>query len=628
MTLFQRHCSDETLICHLDGELPFYAKTPVRRHLERCWQCRLRLSEIESQVMAATRAMENDAFPGPQRIAEAQSRFLSRADRIAQEVFQARPQPAWPVGRRGLAWAAAGLLLAAVLPMWRLVRSDPRSAAVETMKRVELAEAQAARIPSHQRFRVVARQARPVVVSRESRLELWAEPARGRFTSRVSDTNGALRHAVWQPEPDRQYVYRAKGSATVVRISRQQAQESWDLLRDGMNLEELEAGLLTWLENRPWRPVSISKAMGELASTDGASLAAEETRSNGQAVVRLRARKTAGAVTVEFVLDLDRRTFTPQLQSIRYESPARSLELQLYTEPVPATMPASFEPPASSAPPPPPAAVSRAPGSVPEAALPPVADAAMAEARIYHALHGIRSCLGETIQVETRGDGHFEVRGVVARPERKEQLVAALAPLADSRLTLKLQSAQEMLRDLRPESISAGEQPASPGANRRGQALKWLAGFFNGREPEAEEFADRVLSSGEEFMRDAQALRQLAERFGGRSEFVSGQAHQMVRDMAADHLKDLAARVESTRQLMTPVLGAMAPAGDAATGGARQWDEELLHIYQLAKRWNERLRNLLTGGDTSRSHEQMAREIAEDFGMLRAGIAGASGHAR
>jgi anti-sigma factor RsiW len=99
MTLFQRHCSDETLICHLDGELPFYAKAPVHRHLERCWQCRLRLSEIEAQVLAATRAMKDDAFPGPQRMADARAQFLSQADRIAAEVFQARRGPAWIPGR-------------------------------------------------------------------------------------------------------------------------------------------------------------------------------------------------------------------------------------------------------------------------------------------------------------------------------------------------------------------------------------------------------------------------------------------------------------------------------------------------------------------------------------------------
>ena len=170
MTPFQRHCSDDTLICHLDGELPFYAKTPVRRHLERCWQCRLRLSEIERQALAATRAMEADAFPGPHRIAAARERFLSQADRIAAEELDVRPRTTRAPGWRGLVWAAAALLLAAVLPLWRMTRSERAPSAVEAMTRVAQAEAQAARAPSHQRFRVVARQARPEQAVREGRL--------------------------------------------------------------------------------------------------------------------------------------------------------------------------------------------------------------------------------------------------------------------------------------------------------------------------------------------------------------------------------------------------------------------------------------------------------------------------
>ena len=90
-TFLQRHCSDECLIAHLDGELPFYRRRLVRRHLASCWQCRLRLSEIEKQVFQVTHGMEEDSFPGPQGIVDARLRFQRAADQIAAEVATSRP---------------------------------------------------------------------------------------------------------------------------------------------------------------------------------------------------------------------------------------------------------------------------------------------------------------------------------------------------------------------------------------------------------------------------------------------------------------------------------------------------------------------------------------------------------
>jgi hypothetical protein len=79
--------------------------------------------------------------------------------------------------------------------------------------------------------------------------------------------------------------------------------------------------------------------------------------------------------------------------------------------------------------------------------------------------------------------------------------------------------------------------------------------------------------------------------------------------------------------LLTPVLGATAQPVEAAPAGAVHWDEELLALYRLARTWNDKLRSLVAGSDTSALREQTVRETAESFGQLRAAIAGASGRA-
>lgn len=616
-TLFERHCSDESLIAHLDGELPFYRREIVRRHVEKCWRCRLRLSEIEEQVLETARAMERDSFPGPGRVAAARLRFLDRADAVAEGVFRARLRPA--AARPALAWTAAGVAILGLFAAWRLTREEAAPvSARETIQRIETAVGASAQAPAHQRFRVVVRQLRPEPASRERVLELWSEPERGRYTTRLSDSGGTLRHALWQPSPDRQYVYSAAGAAQVVAITRRQAREGWNeiLFRDGLTLEDLEAGLLTWLENRPWRPISLSSGAALLADAGGGALSVEEM----PAGLRLRAARTSGGVSVEFVLEVDRRTYVPRLQFIRYESAGRSLELRLSSEPA-GTTAASFEPPRM---------LSKAPAPLlasPTPRLHPAApDAFFFEVEIYHALHRVRACLGETIEVARGAGGSFQVRGAVGSAERKEQVLTALAPLGGPRLFVSLKSASEMLNEIGPASVTLAQPPAAAGPSGRRRRIKALAAHFGASEAAAEEFAERALSAGEDLMRDAQALRLLAERFGGREAFASPGAYRMLTAMSCDHLTGLESKLRTAAELLRPVVGPIEARVAAAPGSGSRWDTELLSIFQQCNGLNERLRRLLTGDDDG-ARPGLVREIAEAIPSLQSSLQIASSRA-
>ncbi len=624
-TLFQRHCSDEALICHLDGELPFYKRRSVRLHLHKCWKCRLRLSEIETQVLEATRSMQQDAFPGPQRTAEARLKFLASADSVAEQVFGARKQAKATIGWR-LAWAAACVAVIGLFILWEFTGREPApGAAAEVVNRVQSAEEQAARAPAHQRFRVVARQLRPAAGSRESRLELWSDPGRGRFTTRFSDGTGFLRHAVWQPAPGRQFVYRAR-TAQVVSFSRREAEARWDgiLLRDGLTLEDLEAGLLTWLENRPWRPVSFASGIAVLATADGAALSVEEIRSDsGQRLIRLRAGKRAGSVTVEFTLDVNERTYKPELQSIRYESPARTLELRLYSEPAGPVMPVSFEPPASLT------KTTPAPASLPPAIradvqrLPAAPDTTLLEVEIHYALHRIRACVDEAPEVNRRPGGILNVRAAVASPERKAQLLAALAPFAGPQVTLDIKSADEILREISPETVTV-VQGAQVRASDRGELIRRLSRYFAGREADAREFVDKVLSAGEGLMQDAQALRHLAERFGGRAAVQSPRTQVLLDLMYEEHLRDLEQGIRSTLLTLGPVLGGAAIREERLPVSGEGWDSESLRIFGMAKKLNDTLRHAFTGEHSGFNEERFASEIRDAVAPLQSRVRAAS----
>src|ERR1700722_9972131 len=88
---FQKHCSDELLLAHLDGELSLREGHSVKKHLSICWECRARLTEIEEQAEATSRLLTEQNFPGPDRIKEAKHRFQGRRQSFERGLFVSPP---------------------------------------------------------------------------------------------------------------------------------------------------------------------------------------------------------------------------------------------------------------------------------------------------------------------------------------------------------------------------------------------------------------------------------------------------------------------------------------------------------------------------------------------------------
>lgn len=122
MTQDDSHLSDETLLRDIDGELKRREERRVRAHLEVCWSCRTRRSELECAIadfvhVHQQRVVENlPPAEGPRALLKARIAELSRSVR-----WPPTPELAWSLGLLlllMLGWASLRL---------DIVRGRPRS---------------------------------------------------------------------------------------------------------------------------------------------------------------------------------------------------------------------------------------------------------------------------------------------------------------------------------------------------------------------------------------------------------------------------------------------------------------------------------------------------------------------
>jgi hypothetical protein len=155
--------------------------------------------------------------------------------------------------------------------------------------------------------------------------------------------------------------------------------------------------------------------------------------------------------------------------------------------------------------------------------------------------------------------------------------------------------------------VQSGEPSAAPAQARRPTVPEWLPRQLGVGEREAEEFAERAISAGEALMTEAQALRQLRERFSGRAGFEREPLRREIREMERDHLNALAQRVEVIRRLLAPMISVAAVAPPL-----RQREELLARVFELSKSLNDRLRDLMLGAEAPGS------ELGASLGELQA----------
>jgi hypothetical protein len=325
------HCSDEQLLAHLDGELHLLARHRVQRHLKSCWHCRTRFNACEQEIQRLTVAMDEWPFPPPEWNREAKQRLNWRLEEVeaglVESPLRRNRRLVFPVA----AAAAAVLFGCAGWFLWT-GKVHPRLRAADVIAEVSRAEGTLYSQPVQQTFSVEIAELRPARQTVNARLEIWSDRGSGRFASRLSGPGGTLKHALWRPSADAEFVYRGAASSQVLkqRPHREETIALESLADYGLDPVQLEAAFVHWLEGRSWNPISFAADISQWTADDGSIASAEGMRSaDGTPMIRITAQRKSRKMVAVLTVEVDSSSYRSRLQTIRFETPERAIEFRL-----------------------------------------------------------------------------------------------------------------------------------------------------------------------------------------------------------------------------------------------------------------------------------------------------------
>jgi hypothetical protein len=324
------HCSDEQLLAHLDGELSAFSSRRVQRHLKSCWRCRTRLNACEQQIQRLTVAVDQWPFPPPEWNRDAAQR-LNRRLRECESGFA--PSPVRRIRRFAVPLSAAAALLLC-FSGWFLWTRGPRARLqpAEVIAQVSSVERTIYVQPVQQTFSVEIAEIRPARQTVNAKLQIWSDRDSGRFASRLSAPSGALKHALWRPSSDTEFVYRPAVTAEVLQQHphREETMSLESLADYGLDPGELEGAFMHWLESRSWNPISFASDISRWAAEDGSLATAERMRGeDGTPMIRITAQRRSRKMVAVLTVEVDSSSYWPRLQAIRFETPERAIEFRL-----------------------------------------------------------------------------------------------------------------------------------------------------------------------------------------------------------------------------------------------------------------------------------------------------------
>ncbi len=324
------HCSDEQLLAHLDGELSAFPRHRVQRHLKSCWRCRTRLNACEQEIQRLTVAVDEWPFPSPEWNRDAAQR-LKRRLRECESGFA--PSPVRRIRRFAVPLSAAAALLLC-LSAWSLWTSAPRARLrpAEVIAHVSSVERNIYVQPVEQTFSVEIAETRPARQTVSAKLQIWSDRDSGRFASRLSAPGGALKHALWRPSSDTEFVYRPAVSSEVLKQHphREEVRSLESLADFGLDPAELEGAFMHWLESRSWNPISFASDISRWAAEDASVATAERMPGeDGTPMIRITAQRRSRKMVAVLTVEVDSHSYWPRLQAIRFETPERSIEFRL-----------------------------------------------------------------------------------------------------------------------------------------------------------------------------------------------------------------------------------------------------------------------------------------------------------
>lgn len=515
-----KHCSDDRLLAHADGELRGFARLRTAAHLQRCWECRARRSELEGQAESLARLMKSQFAGQADRTTRARTQFLDwkeKYERSLQPVRRSRGQTL-----RCLFAAASACLLIGLFFLPRSQKQEPKApTAAEVLRGVRGFDSSLRAKPGtlHQVLNVEVIQIRPIKRRSTGQVEIWSDRSGNRYASRWVDERQSLKYALWRRPGKAPFVY-AVGNTRV-------ANSLFEPSAEVLTVEGLERAFFEWIRSRDWQAApAFSEALGQ----DGVGLRVERLAAGG---FRLHASRSGRAIHAEFTVEVEAGSYRPRLQVIRLETAESALELRVVADrlevvPMREVRAAVFEPRVPrvpAAPPLPPLVREMPPAPV---VAPPVPPAEDPTTDILFALHRAHACVGDSVQIWTGTDGNIEVRAIVPNERRRAELAEILQQTGGTLVRPEIQ-----VRGY----VSTGPERSNP--LLPSDSLKVIDGMYL----------------------EALALVRLAERYGpGDATNLTPRQRKLVDIMVRDHLAALRSGSRVARTQVEPTLVAVAGA--------------------------------------------------------------------
>lgn len=618
--VFRRHCSDEVLLAHLDGELSGRRSASAQRHLNVCWECRSRSAELEAQVERTGRLLAQ-TLPGDiDKIQEARNNFLAwegGLQAVAAPRFSLVPVPRLHLHLR---IAASALFLLAVCGgMYLRFFSHPAGLSPDQVL-IQSHNAESIKITPgyvlHQTLHVEAVRLQPSREERDNNLQVWSAPAQERFAARWENARGNLKYAVWRPRSGREYVYSSDSRQGLVLHKGLENENRIlpvsflvDHAENSFDPEQLEKGFIRWVKTQQWNPISLTADLYLLRNQAGVTLRAERvTGIDGRPTLRLVAERTMGSVQAQVMLDIDPQSYAPRAEVIRYQSGSKVSELRLILRSsqllsLSEISPTVFEPDAVllAAVPLPAIAHPALPALAPAFRNP--TDLAGLEIEVLERLDQAGAILGDQATLKRNPDGTIQVEATVESQKRKEEILEALHPFAQNpAVQFDVHTVAEVLE----EQAQAGQKPVTARELEVTSELTPVdvelmkliaqnerASTSHSGRPESVQvrrFAKEMLEDSQQALLHAWALKHFVERFTPKDlEGLSPDATQKWRQLLIDHARGFSQETEKLQEGLEVVFG---PADQSYDGKQEKKDESIQNIQpgDLASRIDQLLK--------------------------------------
>ncbi|MCI0718050.1 MAG: hypothetical protein L0338_03580 [Acidobacteria bacterium] len=636
------HPSNEELIQFLDGELPDRSARKVAQHLQGCWQCRKKRERIENFV-SAFMDQRNCLLAGSLSFPRHAIRhFETRVEKLNQETgrlaFFARALTSKVYGNlvspavlKAVACLAAGLIC---FVTWQRLSFVPSVSALEVVQRSQQAEAlQLRQLNTSVVYQKLQARRMGFSSSREQTVtwEVWYDHSRSRLRQKVEDAPN--RPAPFNGHPSRKGETQAASPSMPPMLA--ELEEIFEANRLDWRQPLSAIGYRAWSEALPKKVQRVRETLlpdgekGLILATQVPGRSAVNAVRESEWVVRTR---DWHPVQHRLQVQTEDGLGDYELSEVAYAVVAlNALNPSIFADLTP--LPPLRMPPS------------------PALLVPGPRELLSAEVKAHYALHRLKACLGEPIQVVLEPSGRIEVRGLAKDEERKAELGAALSAIP--LVTVKIQTIEEALQAASALTPVHNPSQAPPDEDVADSTTKIQSGrlplqhqleehfrkerleaSFAGSESAKDarmkvaEFSKEMVSSSRSCLSEAWALRRLAEFCAREKSALPKEIQWLLHVMAQDHLIELKSVLSRTKSRLAPVLSnlkvldTLAPQREKATPRPGQnrksdWPGEIMPLFTEVEQLDRSI-HILFAAETSppESPEVMARELLFSLNRL------------